>query len=415
MRKFSLVACLAITVSGCSGTGPTPGASSTITPTPSASPTEGQPSSTASKTSTPSATAPAPASPSAQPEPDVTVGEWRRVEDPTFEQAQMFYPMTWSGAQFILPGVTKEGDGVAFWTSTDGETWSMGADRTWGYVSDYAFDGTGAGVAVGWLQDHADVWLSADGVKWTKLADQEAFLPEPDAISVRLVSVAHGEVGYVALGLVNWRAGVNRPEVTIMGSDDGRTWSLRPAETFAGAELAGIEGLQGNYVIAGTADMYTSTPQAAIWASADGRIWSETTMSGPYANVMASGPAGVLVGGSLPGSASANPGDAGRHWWTADGQEWIAIEGVVLTRPLMYALPFGFLAVAFGTCPSSLMAFEGGGPWACVAASGPLPGGYGTASGQPAAYLDSIAVSGTAIVASVRRDGIPEVWVAGLN
>jgi len=415
MRRFAPLFVPAVLLAACFGpaaplaspsVGSTLSASSMPTPSGGASP---------SITPTPTATQDVAVSPTPPAQAIPTIVGWRRVEDPTFEQAQMFYPMAWSGAQFILPGVTKGGAGVAFWTSADGETWSMGADRTWGYVSDYAFDGAGAGVAVGWLLNEAAVWLSADGVVWTNVARQEAFLPEPDAISVRLLSVAHGGAGYVAVGLVNWRAGVDRPETVIMASEEGRTWSLQPAETFAGAELAGIEAVQGRYVIAGTADAYTTTPRAAIWTSADGRIWSETPISGSHANVMAAGPAGVLVGGSLPGSASVNPGEAGRHWWTADGQYWTAIEGVVLTPPLMYALPFGFVAVALEACPSGLIAFVGTGPWACVAASGPLPGGFGTASGPPAAYLDSIAVSDTAIVATVRRDDRREVWVADLN
>jgi hypothetical protein len=299
--------------------------------------------------------------------------------------------------------VPDHSEGIAFWTSPDGRTWTMGDERSAGWVNDFAFDESGAGVAIGFLGSSAAAWSSPDGLRWTKVLDQPAFVPRSSETELRIQHVAHGDADYVAIGY-----SMPHPlKAVVLVSTDGAAWTRLPSNpAFSGVSLDGIAAVGDRYVLVG----HTRWPFRAIfWTSADGRTWSEmsappdtdpTDQSAGTYQVVA-GPAGWLL--TRSGSEQAQ-----RAWWSADGTTWTRAAtppGAYLSAPYeepTVAAPSGFVADAWSdACASGLWTSDDAVEWDCVA-------GF-SAESQP---NRTMAASDVTIVTG---DPAGTVWVAELG
>ena len=195
-------------------------------------------------------------------------------------------------------------------------------------------------------QPRRAAWTSEDGLRWTKVPDQAAFRPEDGEIAVRLLHVAHGEAGYVAIG--DFSAPVN-PGWTLFSSPDGTYWTRHSADTFGGASLLGIAAVADRYVIAGTIGEYSDDPTAAVWTSIDGRSWDETRLDASQVAGIAEAPTGIMVTGSVVDGhePTASPMDGSdRAFWSADGSTWEAVPSVAHRPRELHPAPWGLVAIA---------------------------------------------------------------------
>ena len=327
-------------VIGCNGApenSPEPSSTGASSPSPSPSPTL--------EPSTPQASEPsAVLSAATSREPLASLSAWRPVTDAVLGQASQVYPPAWSGQRFVVAGI--QDSKVAFWTSPSGDGWATTDERTYGYTSEFAFEPSGVAVAVGWLNLGGAAWTSEDGLRWTKVPDQAAFRPEDGEIAVRLLHVAHGEAGYVAIG--DFSAPVN-PGWTLFSSPDGTYWTRHSADTFGGASLLGIAAVADRYVIAGTIGEYSDDPTAAVWTSIDGRSWDETRLDASQVAGIAEAPTGIMVTGSVVDGhePTASPMDGSdRAFWSADGSTWEAVPSVAHRPRELHPAPWGLVAIA---------------------------------------------------------------------
>jgi len=376
-------------------------ASPTADPTPTPTPT---PAVTPPPSLRPS---PSPAPTSAAPSPTATQppveATWRQVTDPPLDRLHQAYAVAWTGTRFVLAGIVERvvpdrSEGIAFWTSPDGLAWTMGGERSAGAVSDFAFDPSGAGVAVGYLGESATAWSSLDGVRWTKAPDQPAFLPRSSEAELRIEYVAGGDAGYVAVGYST----PHPLRAVVLMSTDGVAWTRLPSNpAFSGVRLDGIAAVGGRYVLVG----HTRSPfRALFWTSNDGRTWSEMPAP-PDADptVQVAGTYQVVAGGAewlmtLSGSDS-------RAWWSADGATWASAAtppGAMLRSSWQtpaIATPSGFIAVTESDGGgSNLWMSSDALTWGCVAGDHQIDG--------------AVAASDDAIVTG---DVVGDVWVADIG
>ncbi|MGI9586488.1 MAG: hypothetical protein ACR2N7_12950 [Acidimicrobiia bacterium] len=154
-------------------------------------------------------------------------------------------------------------------------------------------------VAVGEGDDGAAVWTSADGITWSRLAFDDSVLGGGST----MWSVPVGSFGLVAVG------GERGPEhesgdgdAAVWTSTDSVTWSRVPHDE----SVFGGEGEQqmvsvatgGPGLVAVGWDTSGGSPDAAVWTSADGLVWSrvphdELVFGGEHDQTMSS----VAVGG----------------------------------------------------------------------------------------------------------------------
>lgn len=316
----------------------------------------------------PSATPP----PSIDPMASLTPGP--NLAPPPLDQVRTYFDVVWSGRQFVLAGTTfgdgyGDSDEIAFFASPDGVTWSMSDRRSAGVVTDYAFDRSGGGIAVGYFGTAAAVWASSDDMNWRRLPDQAALLPQNGESAVRLRQVARVASGYVAIG----EAG---PGALIVTSTDGQTWSRstdRPATTLT--TLLSLASSDDRVMLVGK---IRNPFQTRMWTSLDGVSWSEVTLpaefdpywSGPWEVV--EGPHGWLMRGG--------PNVGSRLWLSKDGTEWKSTAGPADVRigGFYPGVSWGYLGQddhGFsydpppGECTSGIWASEDANSWTCIPAS----------------------------------------------
>ena len=142
------------------------------------------------------------------------------------------------GHDGFWPDVNPQGLGyddatrvAAVWTSADGVTWSrVPHDRVFGAEGNQWMTGvasTGSGlVAVGgdWSPagHHAGVWISVDGIAWSRVSNDDAALGgEHDKL---MLSVTPAGSGLLAVGRASSPSG-NDVAASVWASPDGITWS----------------------------------------------------------------------------------------------------------------------------------------------------------------------------------------------
>ena len=227
------------------------------------------------------------------------------------------------------------GDGdAAVWTSGDGSAWSRAAhdEASLGGNGDQEMTNVAVGgpgfVAVGWEyseESDAAVWTSGDGLAWTRVPHDEGVFGGDCHQAMWDVVVAGP--GLVAVGT---DCSHGDRDAAVWVSADGLAWSRVPHDgaTFGGTDEQGMDSVAvgGPGLVAVGYDFSGGDWDAVVWVSADGLAWSrvahdEAALGGPDAQKMW----GVVVGG--PGVVAVGQDQSGEEWdaavWTsADGLTW---------------------------------------------------------------------------------------------
>lgn len=294
------------------------------TPRPSAALPSAEPSRTAGPSATPSVAPTATATATSTPVTGMP-DSWTlaRVVPPADDPSvgAVFFGVEWfERSGFIAYGTQENRPGapMGIWTSADGMTWRLSLLRGnfAGYhVTDIAMssDGPSRLVAVANRYEpspRSTVLLSDDGGAWV-----EAATPEN---ATYLTSVAHGPVGYVAVGY--------EPDLETFGSDgrvwhspDGLTWTEFDPSSVDGSDLLRVEVVGDRYVAAGFPDRVA--PPLTAWSSTDGREWAATVVvpsSGVGCICVATGSNGsaMVIGGVQDATIAARLVDGGA--WEVD-------------------------------------------------------------------------------------------------
>jgi len=179
---------------------------------------------------------------------------------------------------------------AAVWVSADGLAWSRvphdGA--IFGGSAEQGMDSVAAGgpglVAVGYDYSGGDwdavVWVSADGLTWSRVAHDEAIFGGAD--DQEMWSVAAGGPGLVAVG---YDESDGDRDAAVWTSADGLAWSrvAHDEATFGGAdeqEMAAVEMSGSGLVVVGD-DHSSGNWDVAVWVSLDGFTWSRVPPVGP--------------------------------------------------------------------------------------------------------------------------------------
>ncbi len=239
---------------------------------------------------------------------------WSRVPDDGAvfggEGYQLMNGVTAGGPGLVAVGTDRSGIDAAVWTSPDGISWSRVPDDGSVLSGDgvqwmWSVTAGGPGlVAVGtdWSGTDAAVWISPDGLSWTRVPDDDAVFGGDGG--QWMGGVAAGGPGLVAVG---WDFSGGDRDAAVWTSPDGISWSRVPDEkavfggegdqemvsvTVGGPGLVAVGWDGGNDV-------------AAVWTSPDGISWSrvpddETVLGGEgdqwISSVTAGGPGLVAVG-----------------------------------------------------------------------------------------------------------------------
>ena len=340
-RFTGVVACLALTVTGC--TAATPSASSPPSGTATGGPRT-TPGSTAGES--PSATV----SPSVSPtsgiadDPPLAPGAWRVISVP--------------GATSVSDAVALPGGGLlavgasdwngAVWTSPDGENWTpvtdvppIGAEEAKGLGVVLPLSGggflAGGGKGVRYGEGYQSVvWVSDDGLAWRESAVVSGFQLDlleggPGFISVGArpgLSYLNGALAWTSADGSAWAEtpAVPAPDRSAMidlvrfgdrfiavgatgdlgptqgltwSSADGATWELSPEDdALAGAGLSRVAVVNGELLAAGSivVEANQGLRRPALWTSPKGASWTrayEQSCCGEFVDLLVR-PAGVL-------------------------------------------------------------------------------------------------------------------------
>lgn len=353
---------------------------------------------------------PATPSPPAPSTPALSVSPWHQVEPNPLANLGEPYALAWSSTRFVVagvvtgPGFSYAHPNVQFWTSPDGQTWSLSPVASTGYPQAYAFDGS-AGVAVGSDGSQAAIWTSPDSQTWTRLPNPPALTLSGQEVGLQLADVVHGPAGYVAVGQLAVRPNPSETlgEALVLWSPDGRDWQRVPMGPFGDTSLTDLKdviAVAGRYVISGAQHGSPGVPGPTLWTSTDGRSWTaEPAISdGPSGfTELVAGPHGALLAGYKPGALRSSQSCV--LWASSDGLAWTPIgdcpEG--LGSPGLVATPFGFAATeavvgappAQFTCDGGVQVSVTGARWTCVP---PPPSGSLPPAAIVAASQDQIVV-----------------------
>ncbi|MFV1999284.1 MAG: hypothetical protein ACC654_02865 [Acidimicrobiia bacterium] len=192
----------------------------------------------------------------------------------------------------------------------------------------------------------AAVWTSPDGFSWTRVLRDDKVFGGPG--EQRMVSVAAGGPGLVAVGF-DGRLDNGETNAAVWVSPDGITWSRVPRDeaVFGGEGIqkmlsvstggpglvaVGLDGQDGEYYQEATGYIDPASADAAVWTSPDGFTWTrvpdnEPIFGGPgiqqMVSVTAGGPGLVAVGSSAadPAASYGDYVDAA-VWTSSDGWTW---------------------------------------------------------------------------------------------
>lgn len=247
---------------------------------------------------------------------------------------------SWEGG-FVAVGsdVDDVGRNAAVWVSTDGLEWSRivdpdGLDAD-GWQSMNAVVAGGPGfVAVGTSapglhKDDAAVWTSVDGQHWSRVADDSGvFTGSGDH---QMSDVVVGGPGVVAVGAVG---SVDEGVAAIWTSQDGLVWSRVAHDdgVFGGAgwQFMSSVTLSDAGLVAVGGDGSGDDLDAAVWMSQDGLVWTRVAdTDGILTGIGDQALASVTVGGS--GLVAIGREKLGGDfdsvvWVSPDGASWTRID-----------------------------------------------------------------------------------------
>jgi len=242
---------------------------------------------------------------------DQIAGVWARVPHDETVFGSEGWPTMESvaagGPGLVAVGYDSSDDDIdaAVWISVDGVTWSrVPHDETvfGGEGKQIMFSVAAGGpgvVAVGYDGFEAAVWTSVDGVTWSRVPHDEMVFGDPPQ---GMVSVTAGGPGLVAVG---YDESGDYSDAAVWTSVDGLTWSRVPNdETIFGGEdgrqtMSSVVATDSGLVAVGYDDGI-----AAVWTSPDGLAWTqvpndETIFGGSsMKSVVVGGPGLVAVGTS---------------------------------------------------------------------------------------------------------------------
>jgi hypothetical protein len=264
--------------------------------------------------------------------------------------------VTATESRLIAVGYTS-GDDIdpSVWLSADGVNWTRVARNQIipGGLGSQRMDSVtgwpGGLVAVGINDDNAAVWTSASGAEWSPVGrDEEVFGGAGDQI---MNCVVYGDVGFVAVGSDSNGGDL---DAAVWASVDGNAWNRvgHDEDVFGGdgdQVMNAVAFGNGLYVAVG----HSSTDNesvAAVWISSDGFTWSRIVGTGtvfgdeadPFEmlDVTAAVPGFVAVGRALPPQGPAVALDP-VVWTSADGlplQATVAFPG---QGPAVWTSPDG--------------------------------------------------------------------------
>lgn len=246
----------------------------------------------------------------------------------------------WEGGFVAVGGDGGElGRDAAVWVSADGLVWSRVVDPDgltadgWQTMNAVATGGPGL-VAVGTSapglhKDDAAVWTSTDGLRWILVPDDSGDFS--GAGDHHMADVVAGGPGLVAVGSVG---SVDTGVAAVWTSQDGLAWTrvAHSDEVFGGDKwqfMASVTVSDVGLVAVG-GDSSGGDLDAAVWTSLDGLVWSRVVdtdgiLAGSGDQAMASvtvgGPGLVAVGREMPGSDF-----DGVVWLSSDGASWTRID-----------------------------------------------------------------------------------------
>jgi hypothetical protein len=194
---------------------------------------------------------------------------------------------------------------------------------------------------------------------------------------------------------------------------------LAARELFGGPNVVALGGMSAGphgYFIAGTWIGPGNHVVAAVWHSSNGLRWTRDdsdpafragSLSESYANDVADGSSGVLLGGTTAIPTPGNPTrEVGALWYSNDGGHWVRLASLAARGPTVVRAvrALGGRWVAAGTAGSQPEA------WTIDAhrrvSAQALPGTAG------AAVDDLVVTSASVLAAGVTPAGAPAVWVA---
>lgn len=192
-----------------------------------------------------------------------------------------------------IPGVDPSGTGESYhgagvWVSTDGAQWErvthasfVGGPDGDGYQSVYMNDVAGGptGLAAVGFDGQAAVWLSGDGLSWSRVTHDDAVF---GSLGSELEKIIWTGSRFVAVGFMVHDDG--RSDVVSWVSDDGEAWTrgnvLGPVEMFANDPLGygdpRIDLAAWNDVVVVVGSVHLGeewTYRPAVWVSDDGLDW----------------------------------------------------------------------------------------------------------------------------------------------
>jgi hypothetical protein len=190
------------------------------------------------------------------------------------------------GGRFVAVGWTgtaTDGDGVV-WLSKEGESWTLTSDPT-GAFRDRAghqkLNGVVATregiVAVGSDGKAAAVWASEDGQKWAKAPHEAGAFSDGGAQLMR--SVAKHDRTLVAVGARGPNGGHEAASWYLSTNGVWRRAAVRSSGSRSdGADevMRDVAWIEDKLVAVGTARTGAQANyEAAVWTSADGRVWTQ--------------------------------------------------------------------------------------------------------------------------------------------
>ena len=262
--------------------------------------------------------------------------EWSRLpHTEALSDPGWMYSVTAGGPGLVAVGREQVADDRyvgAVWVSSDGMAWSRlpHNEAVFGNASLNSVTSVGPNLVVAglaWTGDKwgAMVWTSSDGVTWSRRPPDQAVFE-----NASVLSITAGGPGLVAVGSA---PGPGDPEAVpvVWTSPDGVTWSRLPHDKSAlgNATMAsvtaggpGLVAVGSELLTPGSSDM-ASKWRAVVWTSPDGATWSrlphdEEVFGGAVMrSVTAGGPGLVAMG---------NHWTDDRGWtvvWTSpDGINW---------------------------------------------------------------------------------------------
>ena len=252
---------------------------------------------------------------------------WSRVphDEAVFGGAddQEIWDVSIGGPGLVAVGFDASGGDpdAAVWISADGLAWTRvphdevilgGGGDQWMYVVVAGGPGlVGVGTDGSGGDWDAAVWTSTDGITWTRVPHDEAVFGGND--DQEMWDAWAGGPGLVAVGR-DYSGGDSDAAVWI--SPDGLAWSRAPHDevVFGGVgrqHMAAIVATGSNLVVVGLDETAEGDADAVVWVSPDGLTWSRV----PHDEVVFGGDGGqemegvVLLGQTLVVVGSEKTGD----------------------------------------------------------------------------------------------------------